>query len=70
MPMNITEITVNSLPISQDIDLLHLLNSQNDIFYFQIIDDYYSFRHNKVAKRSKYPSRYFHNNLAQDRKVS
>ena len=50
---------------------LKLFNSSQSVcFLFQIMDDYYSFRHNKVSKRSKFPSRYYHDSLAKDPNVS
>ena len=36
----------------------------------QILPDYYQFQHRKVAKRSAYPSSYYHRTLARDPRVS
>ncbi|KAK3597021.1 hypothetical protein CHS0354_014910 [Potamilus streckersoni] len=38
-------------------------------YFGPIIDDYYTFVHRKVAKRSLYPSSYYHRSLASDPKV-
>ncbi|XP_070212344.1 furin-like protease kpc-1 isoform X2 [Littorina saxatilis] len=39
------------------------------VYHGQILPDYYQFQHRKVAKRSTYPSSYYHRNLAHDAKV-